>query len=155
MKILDSYIDCLVQDCSNSSGLAMELLQSCTKPSIWCSPAVSPLIHSILTYIFQLYLYTLKSSSVKSIKDNVVFSCHMLSLRMTLWQSPNIMLSYFIICYLCLLSLLPQCTGYPQGGSCSHTRWSAWSLTLPGSWGMNIHIWLWPNALVSPAVTLT
>ena len=29
------YIDGLVQDCSNSSELAMELLQSCTKPSIW------------------------------------------------------------------------------------------------------------------------
>ena len=30
------YIGGLVQDCSNSSALAMELLQSCTKPSIWC-----------------------------------------------------------------------------------------------------------------------
>ena len=28
-----AYIDGLVQDCSNSSALAMELLQSCTKPS--------------------------------------------------------------------------------------------------------------------------
>ena len=28
-----SDIDGLVQDCSNSSALAMELLQSCTKPS--------------------------------------------------------------------------------------------------------------------------
>ena len=28
------YIDGLVQDCSNSSALAMELLQSCTKPSV-------------------------------------------------------------------------------------------------------------------------
>ena len=28
----DQYIDGLVQDCSNSSALAMELLQSCTKP---------------------------------------------------------------------------------------------------------------------------
>ena len=27
------HIDGLVQDCSNSSALAMELLQSCTKPS--------------------------------------------------------------------------------------------------------------------------
>ena len=27
-------IDGLVQDCSNSSALAMELLQSCTEPSI-------------------------------------------------------------------------------------------------------------------------
>ena len=26
-------VDGLVQDCSNSSALAMELLQSCTKPS--------------------------------------------------------------------------------------------------------------------------
>ena len=29
------YIDGLVQDCSNSIALAMELLQSCTKPSIY------------------------------------------------------------------------------------------------------------------------
>ena len=29
-----AYIDGLAQDCSNSSALAMELLQSCTKPSI-------------------------------------------------------------------------------------------------------------------------
>ena len=28
-------IDGLVQDCSNSNALALELLQSCTKPSIW------------------------------------------------------------------------------------------------------------------------
>ena len=31
------YFDGLVQDCSNSSELAMELLQSCTKPSIYLS----------------------------------------------------------------------------------------------------------------------
>ena len=31
--ISHSHIDGLVQDCSNSSALAMELLQSCTKPS--------------------------------------------------------------------------------------------------------------------------
>ena len=30
------HIDDLVQDCSNSIALAMELLQFCTKPSIWC-----------------------------------------------------------------------------------------------------------------------
>ena len=30
-----NHIGGLVQDCSNSSALAMELLQSCTKPSIW------------------------------------------------------------------------------------------------------------------------
>ena len=31
----EAYIDGLVQDCSNSSALAMELLQSCTMPWIW------------------------------------------------------------------------------------------------------------------------
>ena len=31
----DYNIDGLVQDCSISSALAMKLLQSCTKPSVW------------------------------------------------------------------------------------------------------------------------
>ena len=31
----DDDIDGLVQDCSNSSASAMELLQYCTEPSIW------------------------------------------------------------------------------------------------------------------------
>ena len=30
------YIDSLAQDCSNSIANALELLQSCTNPSIWC-----------------------------------------------------------------------------------------------------------------------
>ena len=36
-KDVNNQIDGLVQDCSNSSALAMELMQSCTKPSkyIW------------------------------------------------------------------------------------------------------------------------
>ena len=32
---LDLYIDGLAQDCSNSIANALELLQSCTKPSTW------------------------------------------------------------------------------------------------------------------------
>ena len=32
---IGSDIEGLAQDCSNSSVLAMELLQSCAKPSIW------------------------------------------------------------------------------------------------------------------------
>ena len=34
--------DGLVQDCSNSSALAMEVLQSCAKPSIWCIVLLFP-----------------------------------------------------------------------------------------------------------------
>ena len=30
-----AHVDGLVQDCGNSSALAMELLQSCTKPSMY------------------------------------------------------------------------------------------------------------------------
>ena len=33
MSVTD-HVDGLVQDCSNSSALAMELLQSCAKPSM-------------------------------------------------------------------------------------------------------------------------
>ena len=33
-------IDGLVQDCSNSIANALELLQSCTKPSIYCIQAI-------------------------------------------------------------------------------------------------------------------
>ena len=32
------YINCLIQDCIDPSALAMELLQSCTKPSVWNRP---------------------------------------------------------------------------------------------------------------------
>ena len=35
------YIDGLVQDCSNSSALAMELLQSCIEPSKCEMPAIA------------------------------------------------------------------------------------------------------------------
>ena len=45
VKMYSFDIDGLVQDCSNSSGLAMELLQSCTKPSMyssqWCEKRLS------------------------------------------------------------------------------------------------------------------
>ena len=37
ITVATHHIDGLVQDCSNSSALAIELLQSCTKPSIYSS----------------------------------------------------------------------------------------------------------------------
>ena len=43
------YFDGLVQDCSNSSELAMELLQSCTKPSIYL------FFYFFLTYFFSTW----------------------------------------------------------------------------------------------------
>ena len=39
-----NHVDGLVQDCSNSSALAMELLQSCTKPLMYSSCSVIAVI---------------------------------------------------------------------------------------------------------------
>ena len=44
MVSLPTYIDGLVQDCNNSIANALELLQSCTKPSIYASLGLNELI---------------------------------------------------------------------------------------------------------------
>ena len=46
MSFLHAHVDGLVQDCSNSSVLAMVLLQSCTKPSIYWSLGTSDLTNN-------------------------------------------------------------------------------------------------------------
>ena len=43
-------IDGLVQDCSNSIAYALELLQSCTKPSIWLSVGSHNVLHNQLWF---------------------------------------------------------------------------------------------------------
>ena len=45
------YIHDLVRDCSNSSTLAMELLQSCTKPLIYKSDYEFPMDTQCLLYV--------------------------------------------------------------------------------------------------------
>ena len=50
MVLSVEHIDGLVQDCSNSSALAMELLQSCTKPSVWNQ--------SVRTIVWRAMIYT-------------------------------------------------------------------------------------------------
>ena len=39
-KFYSKHVDGLVQDNSASSALAMEILQSCTKPSMWSSVSI-------------------------------------------------------------------------------------------------------------------
>ena len=57
------YIDGLVQDCSNSSALAVELLQSCTKPSIYVfihsKEKKNNVIWTYTTILFSMYNSTL------------------------------------------------------------------------------------------------
>ena len=56
------YIDGLVQDCSNSSALAMELLQSCTNPLIYASPGLNDLTHYDL-----VTLYVVRSLNIDTV----------------------------------------------------------------------------------------
>ena len=51
----------LVHDCSNSSALAMELLQSCTKPSIWASERNSPTTTPLFNRLFRLTTKNIKA----------------------------------------------------------------------------------------------
>ena len=46
MGRFNDHFDDLVQDCSNSSANALELLQSCTKPSSWRHPNGLSYYHS-------------------------------------------------------------------------------------------------------------
>ena len=42
------YFNGFVQDCSNSIANTLELMQSCTKPLIWCFPQANVIIQKIL-----------------------------------------------------------------------------------------------------------
>ena len=46
------HIEGLMQDCSNSSGQAMELLQSCAKPSMWLYPEAPLYLNFLLFCLF-------------------------------------------------------------------------------------------------------
>ena len=57
------YIDGLVQNYSNSSALAMDLLQPCTKPSIWCW---------ILEVSLKIVVFAIKNIKLKILSNNFV-----------------------------------------------------------------------------------
>ena len=54
VKYIIVYIDGLVQDCSISSALAMEMLQSCTEPLIYYNDVAWVSLHliSLITLLF-------------------------------------------------------------------------------------------------------
>ena len=79
-SIFPLHIDGLAQDCSNSSALAMELLQSCPKPSICFPHPVRPLptCCNYLTYCFTsccFAIHVAPHDGVHKILLQVVFSC--------------------------------------------------------------------------------
>ena len=67
----------LVQDCSNSSALAMELLQSCTKPSI-----------SRSYFLYFRYILLLKHKIHKHTICNIIHNCFLTVRRVTFFSPP-------------------------------------------------------------------
>ena len=55
-----THIDGLAQDCSNSSAIAMELLQSCTKPAIWFTVLFIWAHHAWCIINLLIIIYTLR-----------------------------------------------------------------------------------------------
>ena len=72
------HIDSLVQDCSNPSALAMEFLQSCTKPSkcvCVCWHFSSQRLHFFFFFFFRfIYCHTIHSdaSYYRSTTDHII-----------------------------------------------------------------------------------
>ena len=92
----NSYIDGLAQDCSNSSALAIELLQSCTKPLISWLPFIISRLHihkcflpSLLNRIVTHFIYNMPEyymqqyfvqlSILKSTFQSFIFSISMIT----------------------------------------------------------------------------
>ena len=55
-SLADLHVDGLVQDCSNSSALAMELLQSSTKPSMCYLHIFYPVTYHVVEHYFSFWL---------------------------------------------------------------------------------------------------
>ena len=62
-----AHIEGLVQDCCNSSVLAMELLQSCTKPSIFIQPYVHFHLEPLLLTYNDIQSFTWDIITVKPV----------------------------------------------------------------------------------------
>ena len=67
----DSYIDGLVQDCTDSIANAMELLQSCGKPSIWAFFRM--VTQNVLCYSYRTKLLRKTSSDLKQTRPKTFY----------------------------------------------------------------------------------
>ena len=66
------YIDGLVQDCSISSALAMEILQSCTKPLTCLCPEYILCLNTFSANEGRRYTHWLKTSGVTSLCPKLI-----------------------------------------------------------------------------------
>ena len=102
------YSDGLVQNCSNSIALAMELPQSCTKPATWFSTKlleVNPMNLSIhkTNLVCVPWIHCLHSTSITTV---YTASCYILPSYDMKWRYLSCVFHEYIV-YILLLS--PQC----------------------------------------------
>ena len=72
LGLLCPHIDGLVQDCSNSSALAMEILRCCTKPSIsFISVKMVPSTKIFFSFMSEMWII-ITSKSIKNIMQSWV-----------------------------------------------------------------------------------
>ena len=115
----------LVQDCSNSSALAMELLQSCTKPSIWSIWQIC-LIHKvqsgpIIARSLCSQILTINDVFSDNATQNLSQSIQLnLYLRVLAQYIANIIIYISLWCLLPLWSIMEV-----QGSPESSPRWKA------------------------------
>ena len=76
---LSIYIDGLVQDCSKSSAYALELLQSCTKPSICMSSNYCQNFHCSAERAFRATLSPQWQFLYVSLMPNSIYRCNFLT----------------------------------------------------------------------------
>ena len=70
------HYDSLVQDCSNSSGLAMELLQSCTKLGVqflWNNFAMHLKLHSFIFWFSKIQSFIISKIITENMLQHSVF----------------------------------------------------------------------------------
>ena len=79
-SVVHVYIDGLVQDCSNSIANALELLQSCTKPSIcpWPHCNVKLIVYCICIYMYLVHMQRENETQLKRLK-HFSFTCKLLA----------------------------------------------------------------------------
>ena len=76
-RMINDKIDGLAQDCSNSSALAMELQQSCNKPSKWCLWTGLYIFQASAIYISIIsHIYLFLSIIARSACDRVIWWRH-------------------------------------------------------------------------------
>ena len=121
------YVDGLVQDCSNSSALAMELLQYCTKPSMYGAVITGP-IKAIMQENWQSATVCVCTVYPKKYAHRFVVLCFVVVTQSFIMNSHEVFIHIHQCCFAGTGAIvrLPQCQwskpdGYGKISQCITT----------------------------------